>query len=176
MKKRIGVFIVLLLLSGKGFSQTNKINWISLEEAYAKIQKEPKKVLIDVYTDWCGWCKEMDKKTFTDAKVIDYVNKTYYAVKLDAESKKDITIGQTIYKFDAANRANQAAIALLQGKMSYPSMVYLDETFSMIQPIPGYQDAKVFHQIITFIGGDNHKKEQFEAYKKGTYEKTFGGK
>jgi thioredoxin-related protein len=176
MKKTFSLLTVALLISVQGFSQAKKINWITLEEAFAKVQTEPRKVIVDVYTDWCGWCKVMDQKTFTDPKVVDYVNKNYYAVKFDAETKKDVKIGDTVYKFDAANRANQAAVALLQGKMSYPSIVYLDEKFNMIQPIPGYMEAKPFHQIITFIGGNHHTKEQFEAFKTGTYVKTYGGK
>jgi len=170
MKKLILFF---LLAAVPGFSQTPKINWITLEEAFAKTQTAPRKILIDVYTDWCGWCKVMDKKTFTDPKVVNYVNRNYYAVKFNAESRKDVKIGDKVYKFDAANRAHQAAIALLQGKMSYPSIVYLDEQFNMIQPVPGYMEARPFHQVITFIGGNHHKKEQFEAFKSGTYVKTY---
>ncbi len=161
-----GVF--LSFLSVKSYAQ-NKINWLSLEQAYAKTKIAPKKVIIDVYTGWCGWCKVMDKNTFTNAAVIKYINENYYAVKLDAESTKDIKIADKIYKFDETNKTNQAAIELLQGKMSYPSIVYLDEKFNMIQPLPGYMDAKAFHQVITYIGDNNHKKEDFEKYKAGTY-------
>lgn len=171
--KQLSFALFFLLAAGPVFSQTQKINWISLEEAFAKTQQEPRKILIDVYTDWCGWCKVMDQKTFTDPQVVNYVNKNYYAVKFNAESRKDIKIGEKVYKFDAANRAHQAAIALLQGNMSYPSIVYLDEKFNMIQPVPGYMEAKPFHQVITFIGGDHHRSEQFEAFKSGTYVKTY---
>jgi thioredoxin-related protein len=118
----------------------------------------------------------MDRETFTNAEVIKYVNQNYYAVKLDAESTKDIKIGPKVYKYNAANRSNEAAIALLQGKMSYPSIVYLDESFNMIQPLPGYMSAKDFHQIITFFGGNYHKKEQFENYKTNIYSKLFSKK
>lgn len=176
MKKILSLLLLSIFISVSGIAQNAKINWLTLEEAYQKVQTQPKKVLIDVYTDWCGWCKVMDKNTFTDPKVVDYVNKNYYAVKFDAESRADVKIGNTVYKFDAASRANQAAIALLQGKMSYPSIVYLDDKFNMIQPIPGYMDAKAFHQLITFIGGNYFTKEQFEDYKKGTYQKDFGAK
>lgn len=152
-----------------------KIKWLTLEEAFAANQKAPRKILIDVYTGWCGWCKVMDKQTFTNPEVIKYVNTQFYAVKLNAEGTEDIKIGTTLYKFDAERRSHQAAIALLQGKMSYPTIVYLDETFNMIQPIPGYMDAKQFHKIITFIGDNNHKKEPFEKYQEGTYKEKFKG-
>ncbi len=171
--KRLYVILLFLLAAVPGLAQTPKINWITLEEAFTKTQSVPRKILVDVYTDWCGWCRVMDQKTFTDPKVVKYVNENYYAVKFNAESRKDVKIGETVYKFDAANRAHQAAIALLQGKMSYPSIVYLDEKFNMIQPVPGYMEARPFHQVITFIGGNHHKKEQFEAFKSGTYVKTY---
>ena len=65
-----------------------EIQWLTMEEAYEKTQKEPKKILVDVYTDWCGWCKVMDRGTFRDEKVVAYVNEHYYAVKFDAEQTK----------------------------------------------------------------------------------------
>jgi thioredoxin-related protein len=172
------IFVGIFLLASSSFTwgQSGKINWISLEEAFSKVQTSPKKVLVDVYTDWCGWCKVMDQKTFTDPEVVKYVNENYYAVKFNAESKKDVKIGSTLYKFDASNRAHEAAIALLQGKMSYPSIVYLDEKFSMIQPVPGYMEAKAFHQVITFIGGNHHLSEKFDTYKAGTYSSKYAKK
>jgi thioredoxin-related protein len=169
---RILILLGVLLFSNVSFGQT-KINWITIEEAYRKNQITPKKTIIDVYTDWCGWCKVMDKNTFSNPEVIKYINANYYAVKLDAEGKKDIKIGNNIYKYDEQYKANKAAIALLNGQMSYPSLVYLDEKFNLIQPIAGYQDAKAFHPIITYFGGNYHKKEQFETYKSGTYAKAY---
>ncbi|WP_229201241.1 thioredoxin family protein [Arcticibacterium luteifluviistationis] len=177
MLKRTSLLLItaLLFLGTTSFKKEKEagINWMSIEEAYAAAQKNPKKVIIDVYTDWCGWCKVMDKKTFTNPEVVKYVNENFYAVKLDAESKQDITLGTTTYKYNAQNRANDIAVALLQGKMSFPSMVYLDEEFNMIQPIPGYMEARAFHEVITFIGGDYHKSEAFDTYKATTYKDIF---
>lgn len=167
---------MFLVMASIATNAQTKINWLSIEEAYAKQKITPKKILIDVYTGWCGWCKVMDRETFTNSDVIKYVNQNYYAVKLDAESKKDIKIGPKVYKYDAANRSNEAAIALLQGQMSYPSIVYLDEAFNMIQPVPGYRNAKDFHQIITYFGGNYHKKEQYDNYKNLTYNKLYSKK
>lgn len=56
------------------------ITWMSFEEAVAKSQKEPRKMFIDVYTDWCGWCKRMDATTFQDSIVAKYMGEKFYAV------------------------------------------------------------------------------------------------
>jgi len=143
-----------------------KINWITLEEAYNKIQSNPKKVFIDVYTDWCGWCHRMEATTFSMPIVATYMNQKYYCVKLDAEQKADIKLGNDTYKYVAqGNRGyHEAAAALLQGKMSYPTVVFLDEQFNMIQPLPGYQDAANFHRIALFFGENYYKKLRWEQY------------
>jgi thioredoxin-related protein len=153
-----------------------KIHWMSLEEAYIAVQKEPRKIVIDVFTGWCGWCKVMDQKTFSEAKVAEYVNKNFYAVKLDAEQKEDITLGSQKYSFVVQGQGgyHQAAAGLMGGKMSYPTIVYLDEKFNLIQAVPGYQDAKQFHQIITFFGDNFYKKEDWNKYSQETYQKQFG--
>lgn len=180
--KKILLFITFIAATYNTFAQeanvsnaTKEIQWISLQEAYNRTQKEPRKTIVDVYTAWCGWCKVMDRQTYTNPDVIEYLNKNYYMVKLDAESRQEIVVGGVKYKFDESSNTNQAAIALLQGKLSYPTTVFLDAQYNMIQPLPGYLDAKAFHQVITFIGGDNHKKESFEQYKEGTYKEAFKG-
>lgn len=147
--------------------EASKIKWMSMDQAFEAIKKEPRKIVIDVYTDWCGWCKVMDKNTFSDAKVIEFVNKKYYAVKLNAEQGGQIKIGDKTYTYP------DLASQLMQGRMSYPTIVYLDEKFNMIQPIPGYQDAKAFHQVITFLGDDHYKKVDFEKYKAEKYPKVY---
>ena len=170
MKNTLSTLFVLcfLFVTNQSLAQEKaKINWITLDQAFESIKKEPRKIVIDVYTDWCGWCKVMDKNTFSDAKVADFVNKKYYAVKLNAEQAGQIKIGDKTYSYP------ELASTLMQGKMSYPTIVYLDEKFNMIQPIPGYQDAKAFHQVITFLGDNHYKKIDFEKYKAEKYEKTY---
>ena len=137
------------------------------QEAVELNKKEPKKIMVDVYTSWCGWCKVMDKETFTDEKIAEYLGKNFYCVKLDAEIKDTITIGTQKYIWQ--NGYNQAGVALLQGKMSFPTIVYLDEKFNMIQPVPGYQEAPQFHQVITFFGDNHYKKGNWDAYQKDIY-------
>ncbi len=177
--KKIFLFIASISLSGNCFAQQkttsaiNELKWLTIQEAYNLTQKEPRKTIVDVYTVWCGWCKVMDRETYTNPEVIDYLNKNFYMVKLDAEAKQDIIIGNTKYTFDANSGANQVAVALLQGQMSYPTTVFLDAQYNMIQPLPGYLNAKAFHEIVTYLGGDYNKKEPFEQYKVGTYKEVF---
>ena len=134
-----------------------KIEWLSIQEAYKRSQKEPRKMVIDVYTEWCGWCKVMDQKTFTNTQVIDFVSRKYYAVKYNPEKDGDTMLKGTSFK------------KLLQGINSYPTTVFLDEKYAMIQPISGYLEPRIFHQIVTYFGDDNQKKEDFEKFKTGTY-------
>ena len=116
MKKTLPLltFLLSLFVSGYGQSAKNEsINWISFEEALSRSSKEPKKIFMDIYTDWCGWCKKMDKSTFTDPVVIDYLNKHFYSVKLDAETKDTITYKAKDYTFVPAYKSNEVAAYLL---------------------------------------------------------------
>ncbi|MCY7358625.1 MAG: DUF255 domain-containing protein [Rudanella sp.] len=180
-------FSILLLtvcvgLAGFGFTTRlddpkpadKKIKWMTIEEAFAASQKKPKKIFIDVYTDWCGWCKVMDRNTFTNPVIADYMNENYYSVKLNAEGKEDITLGARTYK--TIGNVHELAATLLKGQMSYPTVVFLNEKLELIQPVPGYQEPRSFHQITTYFAGNHNTKEDFEKFKAGTYVKDYQAK
>lgn len=162
--------------SDKTIHKAEAIEWLTMEQAYAKMQKEPKKIMIDVYTDWCGWCKVMDRQTFSDPKVAAYVRDKFYAVKFNAEQKEPITIGDHTFNYSAENKVNELALALTNNQLSFPTTVFLDDKFQMIQPLAGYMKAKEFHEVITFFGENYHKKEAFEDYKAKTYGTLFAKK
>ena len=85
MKKYTVITIVCFLLSiciGKAADEKPKIKWLTFEQAVELSQKEPRKILIDIYTDWCGWCKKMDAATYMHPKIVEYINTHYYAVKV----------------------------------------------------------------------------------------------
>ena len=147
------------------------INWLTIQEAYALTQKKPKKFVVDVYTDWCGWCKVMDRETFSKPAIVDYVNANYYPVRFNAEQTADVTLGNQTFKYisGGSHGVHELAAALLKNQMSYPTTVFLDEKFNLIQPIPGYLEPRTFHQIITYFGKNYHQKEPFDQYKAGTY-------
>ena len=95
--KKIVLFVVVLFSVASGFAQKEKINWMSLEDALAAQAKEPKKIIMDVYTKWCGPCKMLDKNTFRNPDVVQYVNDHYYAVKFNAEGKEKILYLDLVY-------------------------------------------------------------------------------
>ena len=168
IKIRFLLSFTFLLLFLSGFAgksaKKGKINWITMEEAASRTKNEPRKIIIDVYTDWCGWCRKMDQSTFTDLALAEYVNNKFYAVKLNAEGKNPITINGKTYKYNAQYRAHEAAIFLLNGQMSYPSTVYLDERMAVLAPVPGYLDAAAFKNIMLYFGENHYKKKTFQEY------------
>lgn len=156
--------------------QTEAIKWMTVEQAYKQAQadvkagKKAKKVFMDVYTDWCGWCKRMDAATFQDAKFAEYITANYYPVKFDAEQKEDINVNGKTYKAqqgpNGRKGTHEYAIELLSGQMSYPTVVFLDESYKLIQAVPGYREAPEMRKIASYFAGDFHKNTSWDQYQK----------
>jgi thioredoxin-related protein len=142
------------------------LKWYTWDEAVAASKKNPKKIMVDVYTDWCGWCKRMDATTFQDDNVKEYLAKNFYPVKLDAEQKEDIEFNGHTFKFQPSGRrgAHELAISLLSGRMSYPSIVYLSESFEIITVAPGYKTAEVIMKDLRFVGDNIYKTKTWDQY------------
>ncbi len=169
MCKLYFVLFLCCLTFTESFAQQKespKVNWLTFEAAVAENTKNPKKIFLDVYTDWCGWCKVMDKNTFSDAKIAAYMNAHFYAVKFNAEGKEPITfMGQT-YNFNAEYRSHELAVAFLQGKMSYPSTAYMDGNNQLLTVVPGYLAPKDFFPIMVYFGEDHYLKMTWEEFQK----------
>lgn len=148
-------------------SESNKqIKWVSFKEVQELQKSQKRKVLVDIYTDWCGWCKRMDASTFQDPRIIKYLNKNYYAVKFNAEQKDEIHFKSQIFKFiPSGNRGvHQLAIEITNGQLSYPTFVFMDEDLNTIQPVPGYLDAETFELISNYFGGNHYKTTPYESF------------
>lgn len=147
-----------------------KVNWLDIEAAYDSVMADTtgKKVFIDVYTDWCGWCKRMDNTTFKDKKVIEYLNENFYSVKFDGEFKGDVILGTDTTRFVNNGRRgyHELAFSLLGGRLSYPTVVIMDENFNVVSPVPGYRDGKDMLPVLEFLGEDIYKTKKWEEFKK----------
>lgn len=142
------------------------VNWVSMEDALASAEQDGKKILIDVYTDWCGWCKVMERNTYTDPTVVGYVNANYHAVQFDAEQKEELIVGDKTFKFVPQGRKgyHEFAAYILQGKMSYPTTVFMDSDKSLIYAVPGYQKAPAMTKIIRYTKEEAYKTTPFDQY------------
>jgi thioredoxin-related protein len=150
-----------------------EIHWItSIDELQAKMQKEPKKVIVDMYTSWCGWCKKMDADTYTNPALVKYINNNYYAVKLDAERQDTINFQGKQFFFAPQYRANGFALELLKdylakgGQMSYPQTVFLLENFQQPTPVPGYRTVAEMEVFLTYFGDNAFRRQPFDQYSK----------
>ncbi len=139
---------------------SEEIKWLTWEEAVKANETSKKKLFVDVYTDWCGWCKVMDRKTFSNPDVIKYMNEHFYAVKLDAEQKEAISWnGKEFTWVDSGrNGVHTLAYSLLDGKMSFPSFVFLTENFERIRISKGFKEAAKFMEELRFAAEEKYKK------------------
>src|ERR1044071_392422 len=147
-------------------AKANAIDWMSWEEAQVQMKKKPKKVWVDVYTDWCGWCKVMDKKTFSDPQVIKYMNDNFYAVKFNSEKDDSVKLLGKLYVIKPDNRVSDLAIELLRGQLNYPTNVVLEEHFQNPIPIPGYQAVPQIEMVMRYLGENHYKTVKWEDYQK----------
>ena len=165
-----GVLLMMIILfacaTPSAAQGDTEVNWMTFEEAVERSKTEKRKIFIDVYTDWCGWCKVMDKKTFSEPAVAKVLNEKYYPVKFNAEQREDVVYNGTTFKFieQGGRGTHQLAAALLNNQLSYPSVVFLNEDFAIIHILKGYRQAPEFHKLAEFIGGDFYKTTKMEAW------------
>lgn len=163
----------------RGSEAKGAVAWMTIEEAMEKSKVHKKKIFVDVFTDWCGWCKVMDRETFSDPEVATVLNEKFYAVKLNAETKKeDIVFNGTTFKYvetSPGRGVHQFAAALLQNQLSYPTVVFLSEDFGMIAPMPGFKKPEEFHVSLLFVASDAFKKMTIDNYVKNEYKSPYAG-
>lgn len=167
MMKKKGLLFIITLFFLSTNAQKN-LKWLSFEEAIALNKKNPKPILIDVYTDWCGYCKKMDLYTYSNKTISGYINKNFYAVKLNGEEKKDITFNDHTFKFHKQGRRgyHELAAALMNGKLSYPTTIFLSENEELLDKIPGYLDTEIMEKVLVYFSKNLYKTTDWEEFNK----------
>lgn len=173
MKKTI---LILILLAFNIQSKAQEINWVSLNEALELQKENPKKIMMDVYTNWCGPCKMLDKKTFHNKDVVAFVNKNYYAVKFNGEGNETIhykgkTYNNPNYDATKANRRNSShQFANYIGINAYPTIAFMNEKGGLIVPLRGFHDAQELEFYLKMFLNNKHleltNQKKFDAYYK----------
>ncbi|MGH2566707.1 MAG: thioredoxin family protein [Bacteroidota bacterium] len=142
--------------TGASVGSDHKLVWHSFNEGLEQSSKQNKMVLVDVYTDWCGWCKKMDKEVYTDEKVVAIISEKFVVVKLDAESSEKL-------RYDGKEFTEQE-FARAIGVDGYPTTIFFQPDAQPITRVPGYMEARMFANVLNYIGGEHYKTISYEDF------------
>ncbi len=164
------LLLTLVMVSWKPATTSSpikgKVNWLTLKEAETLAAREKKPLLIDLYTDWCGWCKVMDKQTYSHEKVAEYINSHFIPVKLDAETREAILWKGKSYAYNASYKVNMYAVYLTQGQLSFPTTVIIPADGTAPQAIPGFLEPKDIESLLKYFGEGHYGKTPFQDFYK----------
>lgn len=173
MKIKNVVAMLFAVFAISGLSAQEKIEWIKidqLEKSIGQTNNQGKKILVDCYTDWCGWCKRMDKDTFSDTLIAKIMNYYFIAVKFDAECQENITLKGKEYKSNGATskkkNPHQLAYYLLNNRLSYPSFSIMNTDLTVIKVIAGYNNPNEFEKMLVFFGEGLNTKLDYNQFAK----------
>jgi thioredoxin-related protein len=163
--------MVIFLMTVQLKAQVETIHWYTIEQAEAIAKKDKRKIVIDVYTNWCNNCKAMDKNTFSHQQIAKYVNENFIPVRLDAEDHNSLNFKSKTYHFVQHGNMgyNELATELVNGQMSFPTIVFLDENLNIIQALQGFKMPDQFEKILTYFGSEFHKRMPWTKFER-TYQ------
>jgi thioredoxin-related protein len=144
----------------------DEIQWVSLEEALQRGPEERKKIMVDIHTERCRWCIIMNDKTYRHPEVVRYVNQHYIAARFNAEDNGPIQYKGKTYNMTRQGKRNchELAIEIMRGRISYPTIVFLDEQLNVIQPLPGYRDAEQYLMVLRYYAENHHYHTPWNKY------------
>lgn len=152
--KIVKTALLISWFSLSSFSFIEPDEWKDFNQALVTAQKEKKYILIDFYTDWCGWCKKMDSNTYGDQEVMKLLRSKFVAVKLNAEdNSKTVTIdGKTM---------TNSELTRYFGINGFPTTVFLDPEGNPITKVPGYIEKDKMIQILNYFSSGSYKQRTF---------------
>lgn len=131
--------------------------WRSVSEALTQAPGEEKLILIDVYTDWCGWCKRMDRDTYADSAVGAYIAERFVAAKMNPEKSGTV-------QYDG-REFSQAEFGQALGVNGYPATAFFTPKGELITVVPGYLPAGDFRLLLEFLAEEHYKTQAWDDYK-----------
>lgn len=168
------IFVLIALFAASSMMAQKQINWMSMNDALAAQAENPKLIFIDMYTNWCGPCKLLDKKTFSNADVIDYMNDNYYSVKFNAEGDEPVAylgneFGNPSYDPAKATRRNsQHQFARHLSIRAYPTVVFLNEKGELLTALKSYRTPQQLEVYLKLFAEGTYLKlktqDEFNTY------------
>jgi len=157
MTKTFFLFLISLLLfflAIKAHAQKAHIQWLTFEQLEDSLSKKPKKVFIDFYTEWCTYCRKMDKVVFTNQEVVSMVDANYYAIRFDAETEAEVRFGGQSFVNDQIGKSRRPLhqiaqlLAVRDGQFVPPVLIILDEDFEVKDRYFEYLGSKKLIQAL----------------------------
>lgn len=158
MKKYFLLIATIISLMIIPVNSAESIKWYDFNTGLDIAIKTGKPVFVDFYADWCYWCKEMDRKTFSDKEVIDYVKKNYIAVRIDTDDQRK----KIIYKNQTYNSQSFSEAMGIEG---LPTTLFIDKKGNIITSYPGYIEKKTFLDLLNYLKKECYLRNvKFDAY------------
>jgi len=168
--KTLSILIFVAITGYNVSAQTpERVKWYTLEEALKLTAEAPRNILIDVYTDWCGYCRTMDAQTFNNPVIARYINQNFYPVKFNAETTETVRFaGHTFENPENPRntRRSRHPFATALGVTGYPTIVYFTGDLRLIAAMPGFMRPEQIEPLLHYIVGEKYLSISLEDYQK----------
>jgi thioredoxin-related protein len=153
--RKTALILVILVFSAVVFAtflpaevttkaSAGSITWNKYDAGLKLAAKSKKPIMVDFYTDWCGWCKKLDKNTYTDTAVANYLNSHFVSVKINGESRENLDL--------PTGPSNGLNVARSFGVKGYPCIWFLNADGSRINNLSGYRPPDIFIYYLKYVG------------------------
>ncbi len=151
-----GLIISFLSSCSDRVGGEREFDYYTMAKAQKLAESNDKKIIVDVYTDWCTYCKKLENEVYPDDRIGQVVNEYFYVVRVNAESDEEI-----VYN---GRKIKMSDFAILLGVSTYPSTVFIDKKGTTIGQQSGYMEVDVFEKLLAFVGSSAYRTMQFDEF------------
>jgi thioredoxin-related protein len=162
--KLVLVVYLHLIMSSSLFSQINSVKWHNLDQLDILQAKKPRKVIIEIYSKDCEWCKKFESEVLTNPVINSYINQYYYMVKVDVFDKSSLRFKNK--ELLSTNGFNPLTAEYLKNNtpLSFPTQLFFDEQLNFLNFLKGYNTAPNFEMAITYFGENYYKSTNWNIF------------